>query len=179
MQPYIGTIMLFAFPRVPYGWAFCDGSLLSISEYESLFAVIGTTYGGDGISTFALPDLRGRVPVHQGHGPGLASTRVLGERAGSETVTLTAQTMPAHPHQIMASSTTPPVGATATPGPTVAFGTGVGLLPYAASVSGMAAEVMDGTTITWSGEGQPHENMMPTVVASYCIALVGLYPSQG
>lgn len=178
MDPYIGTILLFAFPRIPDGWAICDGSLLSIAEYEPLFVLLGTTYGGNGTTTFALPDLRGRVPIHQGSGPGL-TTRVMGESAGLETVTINGGTMAAHGHPLAASSSTPPAGGTATPGPTVLFGTGVGLNPYTASTAGGVAELMAPQTIAPNAGGSAHQNMMPTLVGNYCIALYGIFPQQG
>lgn len=177
MEPYIGTIMLFAFPRIPTGWAACDGSLLPIAEYDTLFSLIGTTYGGDGIQTFALPDLRGRVPIHQGTGPGL-TPRVIGEVGGTEMVTILPTSMPSHGHALTASSSNPPAGGTATPGPNVGFGVGVGISPYATSISGGVSELMAPSTITGVGGNQPHDNMMPTLVGSYCIALYGIYPTQ-
>lgn len=178
MDPYIGTILLFAFPRIPTGWAACDGSLLAISEYEALFTLIGTTYGGNGVTNFALPDLRGRVPIHQGTGSGL-TTRVMGESAGHEVVTIVSGTMAAHGHPLAAAAATPPVGGTATPGSSVLFGTGVGLAPYTTSITGATQEVMAPQTIRSSVGGQAHQNMMPTLVGNYCIALYGIYPSQG
>lgn len=178
MDPYIGTILLFAFPRIPTGWAACDGSLLAISEYEALFTLIGTTYGGNGVTNFALPDLRGRVPIHQGTGPGL-STRVLGQAGGHEVVTIVTGTMASHGHPLAASSATPPVGPTATPDPSVLFGTGVGPKPYLSSITGATPEVMAPQTISSNAGGQAHQNMMPTLVGNYCIALNGIYPSQG
>lgn len=101
--PFIGEIRLFGFGRTPQGWQACDGSLLQISEYEPLYVLLGTAYGGNGTSTFAVPDLRGRVPVHQGQGPGL-SNYVLAQRAGTETVTLTDLQMPAHTHVAQATT---------------------------------------------------------------------------
>ena len=105
VEPFIGEISMVAFTFAPRGWAFCDGQLLAISQNTALFSLIGTTYGGDGRTTFALPDLRGRVPLHMGNGPGLTS-RPEGQKGGSETVTLTVSQMPAHNHQANASSTT-------------------------------------------------------------------------
>src|SRR5690349_11535310 len=103
MDPFLGEIKLFCGNYAPIGWAFCDGSLLPISENDALYALIGTTYGGDGINTFALPDLRGRVAIHQGQGPGL-SPYVMGETGGAETVTLTTNNLPQHTHRIIAST---------------------------------------------------------------------------
>ncbi len=178
MEAYVGQIQLFAFSRVPTGWQLCDGSLLSIAQNDVLYAVIGTTYGGDGINTFAVPDLRGRVPIHQGQGNGL-SLHVLGERAGSEAVTLITTSMPAHPHGLQVAAADPPVGAAFTPSPTLDFATAVGgPLPYAASVAGGTVEPLAAATIAPAGNGLPHDNMMPTLVMNYCIALYGVYPTQ-
>lgn len=173
MQSYIGQIMLFAFPRVPDGWAACDGSLQSISQNPTLYQLLGTTYGGDGVNTFGLPDLRGRVPLHQGQGGNL-SPRFLGEKAGTETVTLFGNNLPSHNHQLQASPST--AGATATPGPTVEFATAAGVLPYASGITGATPEVMAGAGVGMSGSSQPHNNMMPTLIMNYCISLEGIYP---
>lgn len=173
MQSYIGQILLFAFPRVPDGWAVCDGSLQSISQNPTLYQLLGTAYGGDGVNTFGLPDLRGRVPLHQGQGGGL-SMRVIGEKAGTETVTLLGNNLPSHNHPLQASPSG--TGASATPGPTVEFATGVNVSPYISTISGSAPEVMAGATIGSSGGNQPHNNMMPTLIMNYCISLYGEYP---
>lgn len=179
MDPFIGQILLFAFPRVPYGWHICDGSLLAIAEYDALFTLLGTTYGGDGVQTFALPDLRGRVPIHQGQGNGLTN-RVLGEAAGSETVTLTLASLPAHPHALQTAAANPPVGAATVPAQTLGFATATGgPVPYATNTNGGVPEVLAAGTIGAAGGNQPHENMMPTLVMNYCIALYGIYPTQG
>jgi microcystin-dependent protein len=174
MQSYIGQILLFAFPRVPDGWAVCDGSLQRISDNPTLYQLIGTTYGGDGVNTFALPDLRGRVPLHWGQGNGL-TPRFLGEKAGTETVTLVGNNLPSHNHQLQASPST--TAASATPGPTVEFATAVGgVTPYASSITGATPEVLAGSSIGMSGGNQPHNNMMPTLIMNYCISLYGVYP---
>jgi len=171
---YIGEIRMFAGNFAPAGWAFCDGSLLPISEYETLFQVIGTTYGGDGQSTFALPDLRGRVPVHYGiHSSG--RTFQIGDQAGSETVTLTPQQTPSHTHLIVASgdrgsaaftNTTGYPAATAVAG-TAIYGTSDG------NVQPMAANA-----ITSTGGSQPHDNMAPYLGINFIISLFGVYPSE-
>lgn len=165
-QPYIGEIRLFAGSFAPQGWLFCDGSELPISEYDTFFTVIGTTYGGDGQSTFAVPDLRGRVPVHQGAGVALA------ERAGSESVTLSVQQIPAHSHPVLATTTNAndancannmlaqpttfdAYQSSANPGPDMA--------PQA---------------VTPVGGSQPHENMMPFLTINYIISPFGIFPSQ-
>src|SRR3954451_13550324 len=103
-EPYIGEIRLFAGNFAPLNWSFCDGSLRAIAQYDALFNLIGTTYGGDGQETFALPDLRGRIPIHVGQGPGISQNYQLGEQAGVETVTITAQTTPIHTHTLVGST---------------------------------------------------------------------------
>jgi microcystin-dependent protein len=169
--PYIGEIRMFGFGTrgAPNGWQACDGSLLAISEYDALFALIGTTYGGDGQVTFGVPDLRGRVPIHQGTGPGL-STYVIGQIDGAETVTLTAA-QAAHTHALPVNS-----AAATTPNPVNA----VLAKDAVDSVfsSGAAAVDMHATSVGLSGGNQPHDNMMPTLTVSYCIATQGIFPSQ-
>src|SRR5262245_2996958 len=122
-QPYIGEIRMVGFNFAPLGWALCNGQLLAISQNTALFSLLGTTYGGNGQTTFALPDLRGRIPIHQGQGPGL-SNRVLGEVGGQESVALTSQQMPAHTHALLASpspgTTISPVGSTWASSPSLA-----------------------------------------------------------
>lgn len=173
MQPYIGEIRLFGCTFAPNGWADCDGQLLPIADNDALFALIGTTYGGDGQTTFALPDLRGRVPLHQGSSPGL-STRVIGEMAGAESVTLSSTQMPSHTHTVAATS----AGATST--------APAGLLPaavsgdtfYVTTAAGNTAAAMSAQAVQAAGGSQPHENCMPTLGVRYCIALFGIFPSQ-
>jgi microcystin-dependent protein len=163
-NPYIGEIRLFGGNFAPSGWAFCDGSLLAIAENTALFALIGTTYGGDGASTFGLPDLRGRAVVGTGQGPGL-SDYVIGQSGGAETVTLDVATMPAHG---LATSTA--TQTTHRPGPAAALaaGTGGSYAPAAAADTSLAPV----------GGGQPHENMPPFLVVTYIISLFGIFPSQ-
>jgi microcystin-dependent protein len=170
-NPYIGEIRIFAGNFPPQGWAFCDGSLQSIAENDALFALIGTTYGGDGQTSFALPDLRGRLPVHQG--AGTDQTYTLGEAGGVETVTLTTQQIPAHAHAFMGSSdtasTTGPTGAVpATMGSVTTFAYGADL-PPAAFAPSMVAQ---------AGGSQPHDNLQPYLVVSFIISLYGIFPSQ-
>lgn len=171
--PYVGEILLFAGNFAPVGWAFCDGRLLSIAEYETLFALIGTTYGGDGQSTFALPDLRGRVPIHQGQGPGL-SPRVIGQTGGVEQVSLTPSQLPAHRHALRASSATASSSAgvsgslLATPASTKLYG----ITPGGGSVMAVSA-------LSASGNSQPHNNMAPSLGLNHIISLFGVFPSQG
>ncbi|MGJ4728831.1 phage tail protein [Luteimonas sp. SDU101] len=173
-EPYIGEIRMFGFGRTPLGWHRCDGSLLPIAEYDVLFALLGTTYGGDGMNTFAVPDLRGRVPVHQGQGPGLPSNRILGERAGTEAVALTPQQMPAHTHSMIATTA---AATSVTPGPTLLPAAVSGDSFYVNTVTGNNAVAMSPQMVTAAGLGQPHENCMPTLTVHYCIAWAGIYPT--
>ena len=173
--PYIGEIRIFGFGTrgAPDGWQACDGSLLPISEYDALFALIGTTYGGDGQSTFAVPDLRGRLPIHQGQGPGL-SNYVLGQRAGTETVTVLPTQMPAHTHTLVATST---VGAATAPGSGTLPGAVSGETFYASDITGATPVVMSSQSVSLAGGSQPHENCMPTLTVQYCIATQDIFPS--
>lgn len=166
--PYVGEIRLFAGSFAPLGWMFCQGQMLSIAEHEVLFQLIGTTYGGDGQNTFALPDLRGRVPLHQGQGPGL-SPRNIGEMAGVETVTLTPAQLPAHSHVLQASAATATV---TTPGGALLAPTAV-----ASYDNGAASTAMAAAAVGTAGGNQPHENMAPTLAISYIISLFGIFPS--
>ncbi|HSN77590.1 MAG TPA: tail fiber protein [Anaerolineae bacterium] len=168
--PYIGQIMAFGGNFAPQGWALCDGSLLPISQYETLFSLIGTTYGGDGQNTFALPDLRGRVPLHQGQGPGLSSYS-LGQSGGAEAVTLTTGQLPAHSHPAQGHS-----GAGDTPNPAGAVWAGSPNNIYTAGATANTA--MAATSISASGGSQPHNNMLPYLTLTFCIATEGIYPSQ-
>jgi|PlaIllAssembly_1097288.scaffolds.fasta_scaffold00327_5 microcystin-dependent protein len=162
--PYVGEIRMFAGNFAPAGWMDCDGQLLPISGNETLFQLIGTTYGGDGQSTFALPDLRGRVPVHVGAGI------VLGEQAGVESVTLTAQQIPAHTHghsasASPASTTGNPTGLTADAGTTLIYGADAPSIP------------LNAAAISTVGGSQPHDNMAPFLAVSYIISMFGIFPS--
>ena len=170
-QPYVGQITLFAGNFAPVGYAFCDGSEVSISEYEALYNVIGTTYGGNGQTTFALPDLRGRVPVHQGQGTGL-SAYVIGQIGGVETVTLTTNQMPTHNHAVPANTA---AGTQNGPANGV-LAAGTSITRY---VSDPPATAMSANTVANQGGSQPHENHQPYQCISFIIALTGIYPSQG
>ena len=165
--PYVGEVRLFAGNFAPSGWAFCDGQLVSIAENETLFNLIGTTYGGDGQTTYALPDLRGRVPVHQGGPAGY----VAGQAGGAETVALTVAQMPSHTHAMRASTT----AASTAHGPSEALGTSTAMNLYGAGTPSMA---MDPNAVAPAGGGQPHDNMPPFVALNYIVALFGVYPSQ-
>jgi microcystin-dependent protein len=167
--PYMGTVMLFCGNFAPLGWQFCDGSLLPIAQYDALFALIGTTYGGDGQTTFAVPDLRGRVPIHQGQGGGLSSF-VIGQTAGSETVTVTTNQIPVHTHALgssgVASTTSPATNAPATASKSIyAAAPGVAT-PMAAGILGS------------SGSNAGHNNLQPYLTINFVIATEGIFPSR-
>jgi microcystin-dependent protein len=163
---YIGEIRLFAGNFAPQGWMFCDGSILAISENEALFNLIGTTYGGDGQSTFALPDLRSRVPLHIGNGFVLAQT------GGQESVTLSVAQMPAHQHQLQAS--TEVAGANDPANSLYAQGPDGGVQVYTQDNSVQPT----GTPVSVAGGSQPHENRQPLLAVSFIISLFGVFPSQ-
>jgi microcystin-dependent protein len=163
-QPFVGEIRMFAGNFAPVGWAFCDGALMPISENDVLFELIGTTYGGDGQSTFAMPDLRGRVPVHAGNG------YVVGETGGVESVTLTINQIPSHGHQQVASTD---VATLSSPANTL---TGqAASKPY--RVPG-AIVAMTAGLLAATGGSQSHDNMQPYVAINYIISLFGIFPSQ-
>jgi len=169
-EPFIGEIRMFAGNFAPVGWALCDGQLLPISGNEALFSLLGTTYGGDGQATFGLPDLRGRIPVHMGTGPGL-SNRILGERSGAETITLTSGQLPAHSHHFIGTdelANTP----NATRAVVAKSTTADVYINEAPSVSLAAAAVSS------SGGGQSHDNLMPSLCVSFIIAMFGVYPPR-
>ena len=166
-QPYVGEIRMFAGNFAPAGWMFCEGQLLPISEYETLFNLIGTTYGGDGQSTFALPDLRGRLPIHMGSGFTLAET------GGVEEVTLTVQQIPAHSHPLLATSN---FSSTASPqGNVPAALNVVNVDPYG---SDQPVDVVIATSVGSAGGSQPHTNFQPYLCVDFIISLFGIFPSQ-
>lgn len=167
MDPFIGTIIQFGGNFAPRGWALCDGQLLSISSHSALFSILGTTYGGDGKSTFALPDLRGRMPVHPGSGNGLTN-RKLGQRAGNESFSVTKDNMPSHSHTLNARSQ--PANKTAPAG---------NLLAESNIYHPRDADtVMDATSIGETGSGQPVSHMPPFLCVNFIIALQGIFPSR-
>jgi len=168
-QPYVGEIRMFGGNFAPLGWALCNGQLLPISQYDVLFTLIGTTYGGDGQNTFALPDLRGRVPVHAGQRSG-ASAFVLGQQAGSESVTLTNQQMPVHSHGLLAGSG---IGTSATPDGEVLAESSLATMYSASTPTATMASSSTGP----AGGSQPHENMQPFLCVEFIIALEGIFPS--
>lgn len=168
-QPYIGEIRMFAGNFAPAGWMLCQGQLMPISENEILFQLIGTTYGGDGESTFALPDLQGRIPIHQGTAAG--TTYQLAEAAGVESVTLTTQQIPLHTHQLLGSANSGTQSSAA--GSIPASGSGISTYRPAAPTQAMATDVVQPV-----GGSQPHDNMHPYLCVSFIISLFGLFPSQ-
>ena len=169
-QPFVGEIRIFAGNFAPTGWMFCDGSLLAISQYQTLFQLIGTTYGGDGTSNFALPDLRGRAPIHQGTGGG--SSYVIGQNGGVESVTLTTNQIPAHSHAPQAAAGAPGNPANSPANNVWSGWTGGQFSSAAPSVA------MDGSAISSAGGSQPHDNMIPFLTISFIISLFGIFPSQ-
>jgi len=163
-QPYVGEIRMFAGNFAPAGWMFCEGQLLPISEYETLFNLIGTTYGGDGQSTFALPDLRGRIPLHQGNG------FILAETGGAEEITLTVSQIPAHSHPLLGTTT---IATDANPQGNVSAQTGT----FDGFQSTAGAAAMAAQSISAVGGSQPHTNFQPYLCVDYIISLFGIFPS--
>ncbi|HVQ37503.1 MAG TPA: tail fiber protein [Pyrinomonadaceae bacterium] len=165
-QPYVGEIRMFAGNFAPAGWMFCEGQLLPISENETLFQLIGTTYGGDGQSTFALPDLRGRLPIHQGNG------FILAETGGVEEVTLTVNQIPAHSHAALCSGDTaslaPPTGSV------LAAPADVNTLPFGTDAP---VGALNAASISPVGGSQPHTNFQPYLCVDFIISLFGIFPS--
>ncbi len=170
-SPFIGEIRWFASNFAPRGWAFCNGQLLPVSQNDALFSILGTTYGGDGRTTFALPDLRGRAPVHFGQGPGLANVS-LGQSLGAETVTLQANHLPAHSHTLQ-GSTNP---ATQSDPTSNVLGSPQGDNIYAAAGGTQVAMRVD--SIGNTGANQAHNNMQPSIAINCIIALTGTFPSR-
>jgi microcystin-dependent protein len=168
-QPFVGEIRLFAGTFAPEGWSFCDGAQIPIAENETLFQLLGTTYGGDGVTTFGLPDLRGRVPVHQGSSQGASYTP--GEMAGVEEVTLTQQQMPAHSHPFVGAhvdgNLNSPAGALPADSLTIA--------PYRNAVPD---DLMNAGMVHVSGGAQPHDNHQPYLGLNFIISQFGRFPSQ-
>jgi microcystin-dependent protein len=169
-DPFLGEIRLFPYDFTPAGWAPCDGRLIPIAVNSALFSLLGDLYGGDGKTTFALPDLRGRVAVSSGQGPGLRDQQ-LGSAGGEEQVTLTSETIPAHSHAVVVNSAK---GQSASP---------KGKVPGHSSGGAVYANVSDGaqmkhTTIATTGGDQAHNNLQPYLALNYCIALEGVYPSR-
>ncbi|HEY6768251.1 MAG TPA: tail fiber protein [Candidatus Sulfotelmatobacter sp.] len=170
-NPYIAEIRLFGGTFAPFGWAFCDGSLQSISQNGAMYNLMGTTYGGDGQTTFGLPNLQGRLPVHQGQGPGL-SNYIMGQTAGSETVALTAGQLPSHSHGALGST-----GSAASNPANATWGNGsIANNTFGPGTSANGS--MNAGSIGLTGNGLPHDNLVPFQVVSFIISLEGMYPSQ-
>ena len=170
MEPFLAQIMLFGGNYAPRGWAFCDGQLMPIASYNALFSLIGTTYGGDGRTTFALPDLRGRVPCHAGSGPGL-TPRQIGQHFGEESVVLSQAQMPSHSHAFMTASSGAPSARSQNGG---SLGPGDFYVP----ASEAPTTQMNPASVGQAGGGQAHDNMQPTLCINYIIALEGIFPPR-
>ena len=171
MDPFVAEIRIFPFNFAPKGWAFCDGQILPISQNTALFSLLGTTYGGDGKSNFALPNMQGNSPMHPGQGPGL-SLHDLGEMGGSDTVSLLESEMPSHSHTMQVSSQLATANAPA--GQLYAMGDGINLYGSAANNLTM----MSGQSLAPAGGDQPHNNLQPYLTLNFCIALQGVYPPR-
>lgn len=168
-EPFIGEIRMFAGSFAPRSWAFCDGQLLAINQNDALFSLLGTIYGGDGRTTFGLPDARGRIPVHAGTGPGLSQRRI-GSKSGSEQVTLTTNELPAHTHPWQATNS--PASSTSPAGKAPANALGD---VYTSDFSPVG---MAGTAVSNTGGSQSHGNLQPFLCLNFIIALFGVYPSR-
>ncbi|MGD2111336.1 MAG: tail fiber protein [Phycisphaerae bacterium] len=169
-EPFVGEIRIFAGNFAPRGWALCDGQLLAVSQNEALFSLLGTIYGGDGRTTFGLPDIRGRLPVHMGTGPGLSS-RPIGQKGGEEKLTLTTNQLPSHTHTYQASRD---VAADST-GTGNALGESPSITLYRAATPTVP---MSANAVTKVGGSQNHTNLMPFQCVHFIIALLGIYPSR-
>lgn len=167
----MGEIRLFGGNYAPEGWALCNGQLMQISQYDALFSLIGTTYGGDGQTTFALPDLRGRVPVHRGTNPSTGTTYNVGVKGGNETVPLTAAHVASHSHSVTATTA---VASSNDPAGRMLAHVADGLYSSAAPLASMHA----GTIGSGGGSGAVHDNMQPSLCVNFIIALEGVYPTQ-
>ncbi|WP_366510963.1 tail fiber protein [Yoonia sp.] len=174
MEPFIAQIMLFGGNFAPRGWAFCDGQLLPISSNSALFSIIGTVYGGDGRTTFALPDLRGRVPMHAGSGPGL-TPRQIGQRVGLEHVTLVESQMPNHNHEMLVASG---AAAGSRPSGDAIASASIFIDNNPSDPATQPSIALNSRTVSNAGGGQQHENMQPTLCINYIIALQGIFPSR-
>ena len=182
MEPFIGEIKMFAGNFAPRGWALCDGQLLTVSQNDALFSLFGTIYGGDGRTTFGLPDMRGRVPLHQGQGNGL-SGRSIGSKVGTETETLTINSMPPHQHTFQATNDPADAGY---PAAAVVANTDTSSVYYKeqpdennVTLPDLDPDtVMPNNTLSNTGSGQAHNNLMPFQCINYIVALIGIYPSR-
>jgi len=167
-EPFLAEIRIIGFNFAPRSWAFCDGQLLPISQNQSLYSLLGTTYGGDGRTTFALPDMRGRTPIHVGGSNGTSHPQ--GQKAGSETISLTAAEMPAHNHGVQGTSNN---ASQPVPASTLLPASNAGK-PYSASTNGN----LGAASVANAGNSQGHNNMQPYLALNFCIALAGLFPSR-
>src|SRR5215471_18636100 len=172
-NPFVAEIRIFPFNFAPKGWAFCDGQILPLSQNTALFSLLGTTYGGDGKSNFALPNMQGNAPMHPGQGPGL-SLHDLGESSGSDTVTLLESEMPAHSHSLMANAFPATLGLGS---PTATLAHSQGGNAYTANTTQNIVQMSD-STIAPAGGDQPHNNLMPYLTLNFCIALQGVFPPR-
>ncbi len=179
MDPFLGQISLLGCNFAPLGWAFCQGQLLPISQNTALFSLLGTTYGGNGVNTFALPDLRSRAPIGFGQGAGL-SDYALGDVGGEETVPISASTYPTHSHVLSAAAGAAtgnaPTGLIEAAGQSAGRGGTVNLALY--SASGAATSLAPGALTSAPGGSQPHNNLQPYLALNFCIALQGIFPSR-
>ncbi len=171
-DPFVAEIRIFPFNFAPKGWAWCDGQLLPLSQNTALFSLLGTTYGGNGMSNFALPDLQGRAPMHPGQGPGL-SLHDLGETGGSETVTLLESEIPSHSHALRANTLDSADTNVPSPNASFALSSGGGL--YQAASTGTLSD----QALAPVGGDQPHNNLQPYLTFYFCIALQGVFPPRG
>ncbi len=169
-EPFLAEIRIVGFTFAPRGWAYCDGQILPINQNQSLYSLLGTTYGGDGRTSFALPDLRSRTPIHRGDG------YQLGRKGGAETITLTAAQIGAHTHEMRASTNVANQMAPLEGYALAEAGTPSSLDPIYVAPS--ALKNLAGSTTTQTGGGQAHNNMQPYITVGYCIALQGLFPSR-
>jgi len=170
-SPYVGEIRMFGGNFAPAGWAMCQGQLMPISQNDTLFNLIGTTYGGDGQSTFGIPDLSGRAPVHMGQGPGISSSYQIGEAAGVESVTLTTNQIPSHNHAVLVSQD---LGTQTSPAGQV-YAQNTQVLLYTQDT---ASKFFNPSMVQPVGGSQPHENMQPFLVITFILSLFGIFPHQ-
>ena len=173
MDPFVAEIRIFPFNFAPKGWAFCDGQLLPLSQNTALFSLLGTTYGGDGKSNFALPNMQGNAPMHPGQGPGL-SLHDLGETGGSETVSLLESEIPSHSHSLNASTQD---GGDSHPQDNL-LAQGVGIGQYIPTASQGTTTFLNPNSMPPAGGDQPHNNMQPYLTLNFCLALQGVYPPR-
>ena len=173
-NPFLAEIRIFPFNFAPVGWAFCDGQLLPLSQNTALFSLLGTTYGGDGKSTFALPNLQGNAPMFYGQGPGL-SLHDIGESGGSQTVTLLDSEVPQHTHNLQASTHTSDLDS---PGPGNALGRSSPSMLYKQPTGAATPQPLATESVAPAGGDQPHNNLMPYLTFNFCIALQGVFPPR-